>query len=445
VGSLCSFPSSLLLLQLKSLDKKIAKAENGAGNGPEDAAALRARADELKKEKMQVAFTYGLKDPNHPGGADGVSSPATSECPMQDGEPKVSRPKKKTSSALNKFAASSVLLGSKGGSPTGKNIWPFSKEMSGIPTPPDEPLTNISNEHDIFADGADPMSSHAVMDDHIMSHGVGWDSSHLDDAISMEGHLDDTETCRSTTAEVKVNGALMKGILEKDKNGLVKMTLVLPNMSPSHLRNRDHHGGVSVSDADLRIASALASVTNSHNDHERNQVTRILHLFSLSCSPLHCSLLSTALFLLLSLVSHSSPQAPVHLSLKGDQLLETGALEHDPASRPKFDVDNEHDHFGHELMDSEFFSVMDHGDIRSHVPADGDHEDTVQLGRVDEDSPSSCDSVPLKDIKEARDLKLPTESLSVDGWDEETHVWLTGDGGEHVKKEARERGAAQAV
>mmetsp|Transcript_48350 Transcript_48350/g.151612 ORF Transcript_48350/g.151612 Transcript_48350/m.151612 type:complete len:421 (-) Transcript_48350:160-1422(-) len=408
VGSLCSFPSSLLLLQLKSLDKKIAKAENGAGNGPEDAAALRARADELKKEKMQVAFTYGLKDPNHPGGADGVSSPATSECPMQDGEPKVSRPKKKTSSALNKFAASSVLLGSKGGSPTGKNIWPFSKEMSGIPTPPDEPLTNISNEHDIFADGADPMSSHAVMDDHIMSHGVGWDSSHLDDAISMEGHLDDTETCRSTTAEVKVNGALMKGILEKDKNGLVKMTLVLPNMSPSHLRNRDHHGGVSVSDADLRIASALASVTNSHNDHERNQ-------------------------------------APVHLSLKGDQLLETGALEHDPASRPKFDVDNEHDHFGHELMDSEFFSVMDHGDIRSHVPADGDHEDTVQLGRVDEDSPSSCDSVPLKDIKEARDLKLPTESLSVDGWDEETHVWLTGDGGEHVKKEARERGAAQAV
>eukprot|EP00960_Hanusia_phi_P047323 758336-Hanusia_phi.AAC.3 len=269
------------------------------------------------------------------------------------------------------------------------------------------------------------------MDDNIMNHGVGWDSSHLDDAISMEGHLDEPESCRST-AEVKVNGALMKGILEKDKNGLVKMTvspppapllhipsasssacltwsqLVLPNISPSSTRTRDR-AGVSVSDADLRIASALASVTNSQGDHDRNQ-------------------------------------APVHLSLKGDQLLETGAMEHDPACRPKFDLDNVHDNFGHDLMESEFFTVMDHSDMRSHGTGDADHEDTVQLGRVDDESPSSCDSVPLKDIREARDLKLPTEPLSVDGWDDETHVWLTGDSGEHVKKETRgERGAAQAV
>eukprot|EP00960_Hanusia_phi_P047322 758336-Hanusia_phi.AAC.2 len=132
--------------------KKIAKAENGAGTGPEDAAALKARADELKKEKMQVAFTYGLKDPNHQPSADGVSSPATSECPMQEGEAKPQRPKKKAAVSLNKVATSSVLLGGKVSSP--KNIWPFSKELSGIPTPPDEPLSQLHNEHGM--DSASP-------------------------------------------------------------------------------------------------------------------------------------------------------------------------------------------------------------------------------------------------------------------------------------------------
>ncbi len=48
--------------KLKSLDKKIARAENVNSAGEtEDAATLKARAEELKKEYMAVALTYGIK------------------------------------------------------------------------------------------------------------------------------------------------------------------------------------------------------------------------------------------------------------------------------------------------------------------------------------------------------------------------------------------------
>jgi hypothetical protein len=77
--------------KLKSLDKKIARAENVNSAGEtEDAATLKARAEELKKEYMAVALTYGIKtdrgsrkDPEKGGREEEeVSTPDT--CPPPD-------------------------------------------------------------------------------------------------------------------------------------------------------------------------------------------------------------------------------------------------------------------------------------------------------------------------------------------------------------------------
>lgn len=161
-------PCLVSISQLKSLDKKIAKAENGSGTGTEDVAQLKLvsvqnrpfhtqppffegvvppaalllcpclrgaivcadaralslaqRAEELKKEKMAVAFTYGLKEKAGGGGLEfdaAAVAAANGESPAKS----ASKPKKPKAAVKKDDHAS-----------TGSSA----SLTSGIPTPPDE-------------------------------------------------------------------------------------------------------------------------------------------------------------------------------------------------------------------------------------------------------------------------------------------------------------------
>jgi len=104
------------------------------------------------------------------------------------------------------------------------------------------------------------------------------------------------------------------------------------------------------------------------------------------------------------------------------------------AAHPKFDIDEEHHDasFGHELMDSEFFSAMarhnDDGEDTVHL----DHDDHHAHEAADQ-SPSSMDSVPCDNSRGEgpgdpdEHEKLPLGGISAEGWDEETRLWLSPD------------------
>mmetsp|Transcript_34679 Transcript_34679/g.71585 ORF Transcript_34679/g.71585 Transcript_34679/m.71585 type:complete len:533 (-) Transcript_34679:331-1929(-) len=396
--------------KLKSLDKKIAKAETGSGVGGEDPNALKARAEELKKEKMAVAFTYGLKDGL--GDCDSVSG---SEAGYSGAEvvtaSKAPKPKKtKPTAAVTKTAASAVLMTSSpvaAATPTapakkekekekGHQEWPFGKDASGIPTPPEEPIA--PQENDIFAEAVADVMADPLMDENGMPPALEWDASHAEESGGEEAK---EETPKGATAEVKFNGTPLKGVLQKDKNGGMKMTLMLPNGLSNGLGNTQLAGKVIVSDADMRIASALASVSSPRD----------------------------------ALWADTAAHAPAR-----DVKVEDEADHHGPA-HPKFDIDEEHHDasFGHELMDSEFFSAM----ARHSTEHDG--EDTVHLDSVDhhdhsreDESPSSLDSVPCsargrkhdadaEDSAGGPDEKLPLTTITTEGWDEETRLWLSPD------------------
>eukprot|EP00287_Rhodomonas_sp_CCMP768_P002014 CAMPEP_0196731740 /NCGR_PEP_ID=MMETSP1091-20130531/11333_1 /TAXON_ID=302021 /ORGANISM="Rhodomonas sp., Strain CCMP768" /LENGTH=303 /DNA_ID=CAMNT_0042074891 /DNA_START=242 /DNA_END=1149 /DNA_ORIENTATION=+ len=243
--------------KLKSLDKKIAKAETGTGTSGEDPTTLKARAEELKKEKMAVAFTYGLKD-----GKDDDSLCGSDAGGSTTGEAaKTTKAKKaKPAGLMTKPAASAVLL-TNPNTPTpaavvskGKAEWPFGKDSPGIPTPPEEPIA--PQETDIFAEAvADVMADDPMVDEHAMPPELEWDTSKREDkpdpdppdAGEEEEHEDEDEQhedeeeqhedeeededeeSKGATAEVKFNGTPLKGVLQKDKNGGMKMTLMLPN------------------------------------------------------------------------------------------------------------------------------------------------------------------------------------------------------------------------
>eukprot|EP00285_Hemiselmis_virescens_P004662 CAMPEP_0173416720 /NCGR_PEP_ID=MMETSP1356-20130122/85535_1 /TAXON_ID=77927 ORGANISM="Hemiselmis virescens, Strain PCC157" /NCGR_SAMPLE_ID=MMETSP1356 /ASSEMBLY_ACC=CAM_ASM_000847 /LENGTH=228 /DNA_ID=CAMNT_0014379035 /DNA_START=694 /DNA_END=1376 /DNA_ORIENTATION=+ len=150
--------------KLKSLDKKIAKAENGTGVGTEDASQLKI-AEELKKEKMAVAFTYGLKEKPDGGlefntmmGPDGipiVNMSADGAAPLPKPAPKAKKPKV----VLPTPAAASAAAAKAEPGADGQE-WPLHLAMGGspheIPTPPDEsgpsPMSRPNDDEDLFGD-----------------------------------------------------------------------------------------------------------------------------------------------------------------------------------------------------------------------------------------------------------------------------------------------------
>ena len=192
--------------KLKSLDKKLAKAESGAG-GDEDPEAQKARAEEIRKEKMAVAFSYGIKPGKETAaGADsgekvaeddstesGSATPPADVSDMLSVEgmlvaeiaKAVSNPKKQPQAEGALASPTCVLAKSV------PHVWPAHAHGSrdsptSIPTPPgDEPFDTMGEEADVdlLADAENVIASTALMEDSRMSASISWEAPSLDDAV----------------------------------------------------------------------------------------------------------------------------------------------------------------------------------------------------------------------------------------------------------------------
>jgi len=398
--------------KLKSLDKKIAKAENGSGTGGEDATALKAKADELKREKMAVAFTYGQKDPSKrdEGDAESVTSSDPGISGVEGQEAKGGKAKKTPVKAkLSVLAHLAVEAAAKAGAaakgagstPTsagsakaGGGAWPFAKgSKSGIPTPPEEPIVcAVGQDNDIFAEAVADVMANSSMDDNGDSLTPGWEGA---------AH-------RQSTAEVELNGATLTSIVEKGRNGTVKMTIIMP-APPTKAPPPLPQSKASVSDADLKIASALASLSSPRAD---------------AATPKGCK--------------SAKKKAGQEIEVKEEEQ-EEGAnvrLDEDEDENSDEQDGDQRGSFGHDLMGSEFFSglrarqagdCLDRSSSAHHLDLSVPSSEMDAAQRDDDLSPSSLDSAPVQDENmeeevvvgehDAKDLSLPSDSLSLE-WDQ---------------------------
>lgn len=391
--------------KLKSLDKKIAKAESGSGTGGEDAQALKAKADELKREKMAVAFTYGQKDPSKlqstTGASEGDTDSVTSSDPgvagVEGQETKTpGKGKKKAPSKAVHTAGSSSTTPSSN-SQKGSGAWPFSKDgVSGIPTPPEEPIVcSVGHDNDIFAEAvADVMATNPMMDENGDGITPGWEGG---------AHLGNDSSVRASrsTAEVDLDGTMLTSVVETVKNGTVKMTIMLPGqnaLTPPKKAPPPAPKGkaakVAVSDADMKMASALASVASPRGEpgKKKTKVSRKL------------------------------------------EAIRDEDDEDDQPSNVKFDLDdndNDNAFAPNDLMESEFFSGLG-----AQNGQDGEaHDDGIN--ERDDHSPSSLDSTPPHDEEmedahanvhtEDKDLALGSDGLGI-VWDQDGSDLFLQDG-----------------
>ena len=193
--------------KLKSLDKKIAKAENGT-SAPEDPATLKARAEDLKREKMKVAFTYGLKptladmDAGEKAVEAGASTPLSE---ISDTPPDVSdmllvegmlvaEISKAVANPTNKAdgGKSDCVLRTPASimAKSLPHVWSTYANRdspTSIPTPPEaDSIDTVGEEVDceMLAEAAqDVMASNALLEDSRMNSYISWEAPTLDDSL----------------------------------------------------------------------------------------------------------------------------------------------------------------------------------------------------------------------------------------------------------------------
>jgi len=366
--------------KLKSLDKKIAKAENGSGTGTEDVAQLKLRAEELKKEKMAVAFTYGLKEKAGGGGLEfdaAAVAAANGESPAKSAS-KPKKPKaavKKDDSASNGSSASFT---------------------SGIPTPPDEGGSGspmVGHDEDIF--DSDEMGHPHMMDENGMNPTDEWVAPDVDGMDDVHVGGDEAED------QVKVE------LLGKDKHGSVKMTLTLPGTTDLSCdvtastavidSSKIQKSSLNVSASDLQIASALASSVNTPNTPDITDE------------------------LVKSAVSHS----------KGAGEPADAAAAHPP----RFDVVAPDSGLSADLMHSDFFSSIPH----PHEQHDEhEHEDGHVVCMVEREDASPGGSDSSRTTVEVDDTHISTEITDASWGDDPTHAWFTPDTPDKKKGDEKE-------
>lgn len=363
--------------KLKSLDKKIARAENGSGT-TEDAETLKARAEELKKEKMAVAFTYGLK----PGkeSAEDTEKSGEASTPLSDrGTPPdfsdilsvegmlvaeitkaVANPKKKGAPAGSPLSTTAAVIAKS--APHVFSTYANRDSPTSIPTPPDDGSIDTVGEGvdaDMLAEAAeDVMASNALLEDTRMSSCISWEAPSLEDSLvepaednigdtppdcntpSSSAALQSVEDFPATASKKKVAKGNKSGE-EKDggdksakgAKGKNKCLVVVPKEAAAKAG-----GGVTKGGTQKGLPPVL--------DHEK------LSALALVSSP-RAAVAGGAQ----KGVGEMTDGCTVHLCLKDDELVETGGA----ARRPRFDLgEDEKDlSFGHDLMESEFFSAMD--------------------------------------------------------------------------------------
>jgi len=189
--------------KLKSLDKKIARAENGADTA-EDAATQQARAEEFRKEKMAIAFTYGLKPPGYTAKKakdkqEMVTPPSESATPpavdmmsveevlVAEVTRAVSKPRKPE--LLDSETGSSLPLPASVLAKSAPHVWSSHTSRdspTSIPTPPDTEAFDTVGEGvdaDLLSEAAENvMASNALLEDTRMSSSISWEAPSLDDS-----------------------------------------------------------------------------------------------------------------------------------------------------------------------------------------------------------------------------------------------------------------------
>uniref|UniRef100_A0A6U4LXW6 RWP-RK domain-containing protein n=1 Tax=Hemiselmis andersenii TaxID=464988 RepID=A0A6U4LXW6_HEMAN len=376
--------------KLKSLDKKIAKAENGTGVGTEDASQLKIKAEELKKEKMAVAFTYGLKEKPDggglefvPGGAVGAAAGGDGTIAKSaDGTPIPPPPKPAPKAKKPKTSASAAAA-------EGGDEWPLHIGMDGesphgIPTPPDEgghsPMPDGEGEEDLFGD---ELSRQALDENGMHPIGTG-DDEHT--WVAPDG-----EPLHHTVGDVEVVAAEAKG--GGSKEAAVKISVLLPGGLAAGKGKAGVKDVEVVSEADLQIASALASSVNTPNSGSSHDT------------------------------DDSGGTAPPPAA----------ARKAEDNKQPQFDVEAPGDHaFHHDMMDSEFFSALPH----AHDPEDHEeahhHTTCLEVPIRDEHSPSSASLSSNSTVKDEDMCALAPEhtisTLPSDlAWSDEAHAWFSPD------------------
>jgi len=385
--------------KLKSLDKKIAKAENGTGVGTEDASQLKIKAEELKREKMAVAFTYGLKEKPEGGGLEfmpgGQAAAAAAAAAGDgvvaknaDGTPIPPPPKPAPKAKKPRTAGA-------GAGAAGVDEWPLHIGMDGhsphgIPTPPDEgghsPLPGGEGDEDLFGDEL----SRQALDENGMQPGGG-DDEHDDEHTWV---APDGEPLHGDEVAAPAVG---KG--EEGKEAPVKISVLLPGGIAGAKASGGAGGVEVVSEADLQIASALASSVNTPNSRSSHDT------------------------------DDSSATAP---PAEGGA---SGAREEGPKApqQPQFDVEAPGEHaFGHhDLMDSEFFRALP----EAHGGEDGGeehHHVCLDAPMRDEHSPSAASLSSDSTVRDEHMCPLPPETaistLPSDlAWSDEAHAWFSPD------------------
>jgi hypothetical protein len=225
--------------KLKSLDKKFAKAEGSTG-GVEDPETLKARAEELRKEKMALAFSYGIKVGKEGGaGAADSSEKGAETCGVGDKSPESSSGRETPPTDVSDMLSVEDMLSSEivkavsnprkdpqadgtselsteGSTPTSvltklaPHVWPAhgSRDSpTSIRTPPgDEPFHTVG---DTVGEGVDAdmlneaachvMASTALMEDSRMSACISWEAPSLDDSVvEPSGECDGEAQTKST-------------------------------------------------------------------------------------------------------------------------------------------------------------------------------------------------------------------------------------------------------
>ena len=230
--------------KLKSLDKKFAKADGSTGV-VEDPETLKARAEELRKEKMALAFSYGIKvgKEGGAGGADSLEKGAET-CGAGDESPESSSGRETPPTDVSDMLSVEDMLSSEiakavsnprkdpeadgtselssGSTPSSvmaksaPHVWPAhgSRDSpSSIPTPPgDEPFHTVG---DTVGEGVDAdmlneaachvMASTALMEDSRMSACISWEAPSLDDSVVEPSGDCDGETQTKSTAPMSMS------------------------------------------------------------------------------------------------------------------------------------------------------------------------------------------------------------------------------------------------
>lgn len=376
--------------KLKSLDKKIARAENGT-DAAEDAATQQARAEELRKEKMAIAFTYGLKPPGYTA-KKAKEKPDTATPPSESATPPavdmmsveevlvaevtraVSKPKKPELDAVSSLPLPAIVLAK-----SAPHVWSSHTSRdspTSIPTPPDTEAFDTVGEGvdaDLLSEAAENvMASNALLEDTRMSSSISWEAPSLDDSP-----VEPVADCAGVAgADCDTPSSLAS----------------IPEFSSVEAGERKVGGGESRAGAKGGTDSAGAN--RSAKGKGKN-----------AKAPAACPAEGEDLGEGEADVLGGSPRKgkATELFVRSTSSTSTGAhasMGDSPAAaqqRPRFDMDEHEDHgnesfFGQELMESDFFSVMDQGgnmrtsdqaNMPAAVPAKGLTLSTDRLGQED--------------------------------------------------------------